>query len=225
MRRVAVLALLVLAVSAGPALSAPQSVSIALFEFKPATVTVNAGEAVTWTFSGPDTNHSVTSNPPGQAETFDSDPGKFPSSSDHPAGDKYSHTFTKPGRYTYFCKVHPSMEGTVVVNNADGTPPAPPEDTTKPRVTSLKVSRGVATFRLSERATLQLRVLKGSRTVKRKSATGRKGANRVKLPRLAAGTYRLRVRATDLSTNANFVRGHLQALYGEVMRRAHAVIA
>lgn len=201
MRRIAVLALLVLAVSAGPALSAPQSVDIALFEFKPATVTVNAGEAVTWTFSGPDTNHSVTSNPPGQAEEFDSDPGRFPDSSDHPVGDRYSHMFTKPGRYTYFCKVHPDMKGTVVVNNPDGTPPA---DTTSPRISSLRVSRGVATFRLSEAATLQLRVLRGSRTVKRKSATGKAGANRIKLPRLAAGKYRLRVRATDLSPNKNF---------------------
>lgn len=201
MRRIAVLALTVLAVSAGPALSAPQSVSIALFEFKPATVTVNAGEAVTWTFTGPDTNHSVTTEPAGQAEEFDSDPGRFPDSADHPPGSKFSHTFTKPGRYTYFCKVHPSMRGTVVVNNPDGTPPA---DTTKPRISSLKVAKGVATFRLSEAATLKLSVLRGKKVVKRKSATGRKGSNRVKLPRLAAGRYRLRVRATDLSPNKNF---------------------
>lgn len=213
MRRVAVLAVLVLAVSAGPALSAPQSVSIALFEFKPAAVTVNAGEAVTWTFSGPDTNHSVTSNPPGQAEEFDSDPGRFPDSSDHPVGDKYSHTFTKPGRYTYFCKVHPSMEGTVVVNNADGTPPAPPEDTTNPRITRLRVDRpGTTTrFTLSEAAKLDVRWLKGRKLIRRRTPTGRKGANTVKLGRtLRAGRYRITVKATDLSPNRNFSTASLR---------------
>jgi plastocyanin len=30
--------------------------------------------------------------------------------------DKYSFKFTKPGTYKYYCKIHPHMTGTVIVN-------------------------------------------------------------------------------------------------------------
>jgi plastocyanin len=29
--------------------------------------------------------------------------------------DQYSHAFTTPGKYTYYCTVHPQMTGTIVV--------------------------------------------------------------------------------------------------------------
>ena len=58
--------------------AAPQSVSIADFAFTPGTVTVNAGEAVTWTFTGPDTNHSVTSSPPVRQSRSIRTPARFP---------------------------------------------------------------------------------------------------------------------------------------------------
>ena len=30
-------------------------------------------------------------------------------------GDKYTFVFAKPGRYKYFCSIHPHMVGTIVV--------------------------------------------------------------------------------------------------------------
>jgi len=33
-------------------------------------------------------------------------------------GDTWSHRFTTPGTYAYYCKVHPMMKGTVVVTES-----------------------------------------------------------------------------------------------------------
>jgi plastocyanin len=30
-------------------------------------------------------------------------------------GDSWSHTFTRPGKYTYYCELHPYMKGTIIV--------------------------------------------------------------------------------------------------------------
>jgi plastocyanin len=77
--------------------------------FSPASLTVDAGTTVTWTWGSP--GHSVTSGtgcvPDG---TFDS--------SIQGAGYVFTHAFTTPGTYGYFCTPHCSMgmAGTVVVN-------------------------------------------------------------------------------------------------------------
>jgi hypothetical protein len=89
----------------------------------------------------------------------------------------------------------------VVVNNADGTAPA---DTTNPRISAVRVGGGTVSFRLSESAKVELRVQRGAKTLKRKTASGKAGANKVKLPKLAPGRYKLRLKATDLSANRNF---------------------
>jgi plastocyanin len=71
-------------------------------------VTVAVGTTVTWTWVGG--FHDVTSA---------GNPG-FPGSGAPAAAPKsFSHTFTTPGTYLYFCSVHGSptagMRGTVVV--------------------------------------------------------------------------------------------------------------
>jgi plastocyanin len=76
--------------------------------FEPANVTVAVGATVTWTWVGG--FHNVTSA---------GNPG-FSGSGDPVAPPKsFSHTFTTPGTYLYFCSVHGSptagMRGTVVV--------------------------------------------------------------------------------------------------------------
>ena len=79
-------------------------------------MTVDQGDTVTWSWAGPDTNHTVTSDP-GQADSFDSHEG-VPTNqvAGPPSGGTYSRTFNTPGTFTYFCRVHPSMKGKVVVN-------------------------------------------------------------------------------------------------------------
>ena len=173
-----------LAVLAGPALSADQTVSIANNRYTPSEVTINQNEKVTWRFDGPDTNHSVTSDPPGQAESFDSDPGRNPSSADHPPGSTFSHTFTRTGSFTYYCKVHPNMRGRVNVTAPGQAPPPggeprpgqPPAGSTgddPPRIGSVRVRppslcarrtrrcrtvAGRLRFRLSEDASVRARI-------------------------------------------------------------------
>ena len=76
--------------------------------FVPSTVTIEAGEAVTW--DNTDTAaHTATGGTPtdGPSGVFDS--------SLIMAGGSYSHTFDTAGTYVYFCMVHPWMEGTVIV--------------------------------------------------------------------------------------------------------------
>ncbi|HEX9365631.1 MAG TPA: plastocyanin/azurin family copper-binding protein, partial [Vicinamibacterales bacterium] len=66
------------------------------------TATVRAGAAVQW-INKDDVPHTIVSTDQ-----------KFKS----PALDtdgQFSHTFDTPGRYGYFCSIHPKMTGQVVV--------------------------------------------------------------------------------------------------------------
>jgi plastocyanin len=73
------------------------------FSFGPMTLTVAAGTTVTWT-NNDDVPHTVVSD---DKTTF--------RSKALDTGDKFSYTFTKPGKYPYFCSVHPKMVAEVVV--------------------------------------------------------------------------------------------------------------
>ena len=92
---------------AGPAsadAARPVTVSIDNFTFTPRTVTVAVGATVTWV-NHDDVPHTATS---------DDEPARFDSKA-LDSDEKYSFTFTKPGTYRYFCKVHTHMTGTVIV--------------------------------------------------------------------------------------------------------------
>lgn len=107
-----------------PAVAAESDVAVGSFKFAPATVTVQQGDTVTWSWAGPDVNHTITSDP-GQADSFESHPTVATAQvTGPPPGGTYSHTFTTPGSFTYFCRVHPSMQGKVVVTEAPPTAPA-----------------------------------------------------------------------------------------------------
>jgi plastocyanin len=67
------------------------------------TMTVAAGTTVTWT-NNDDVPHTVVSD---DKTTF--------KSRALDTGEKFSYTFTKPGKYAYFCSVHPKMTAEVVV--------------------------------------------------------------------------------------------------------------
>ena len=86
------------------AADAPKSaeVNIDNFSFSPATITVKAGTAVTWT-NRDDIPHTVVANDKSfKSKVLDT-------------GDKFTFTPTKPGTYPYFCSIHPKMTGTLIV--------------------------------------------------------------------------------------------------------------
>lgn len=79
-------------------------VSIDNFAFKPRELSVAVGTTVTWV-NHDDVPHTATSA--GASAVLDSKALD--------TDDKYSFTFTRPGTYNYYCKVHPHMTGSVVV--------------------------------------------------------------------------------------------------------------
>jgi plastocyanin len=212
--RLAVIPATLLALGATAAPAAAADVSIANFAFDPSTVTINQGDSVTWTWDGPDTNHSVTSDP-NQADSFDSDPGRTPSSADHLPGSTFAHTFNTSGTFTYICKVHSFMTGKVVVNGPGGEPPP---DTTAPAITGASAKGGrrckpharnckakptTVKFTLSEDATVKLAVPKRPKAGVTRSFKA--GAHTIKLSvkKLPPGKYKLKLTATDAAGNAS----------------------
>ncbi len=78
------------------------AVEIADFAFSPETLTVAAGTTVTWTNDG-EKPHTATH----AGGAFDS--GRLE------PGDDHRETFDEPGTYEYFCAIHPTMTGAIVV--------------------------------------------------------------------------------------------------------------
>jgi plastocyanin len=78
------------------------SVSIVDFAFQPSYVEIPAGGSVSWYNAG------------GAPHTVTSSSGAFGSGTINPGGG-YGVTLTVPGTYYYYCSIHPSMGGTIVV--------------------------------------------------------------------------------------------------------------
>jgi plastocyanin len=158
---------------AAPAAAADRSVDVIDFEFRPATVQIDPGDTVTWTFTGP-TDHTATTP---RSERF----VRFDSRLKGP-GETYARTFDEPGRFNYICTPHPFMRGTVQV----GTDSVP---------ATLR-SRGVRGGRRSVK--YSVRVLEDAvytwklRGPKRRTIKGtlRTGNRSVTVRRLAPGRYR-----------------------------------
>src|SRR5579862_9252774 len=91
--------------AAGPGGPPPGGIEVKIdnFSFGPMTMTVAAGTTVTWT-NNDDVPHTVVSD---DKTTF--------KSKALDTGEHFSYTFTKPGKYSYFCSVHPKMVAEVVV--------------------------------------------------------------------------------------------------------------
>ena len=87
-----------------PTDNSPKAVEVKIDNFSfPMTLTVAAGTTVTWT-NDDDVPHTVVSD---DRMTF--------KSRALDTGEKFSYTFTKPGKYAYFCSVHPRMTAEVLV--------------------------------------------------------------------------------------------------------------
>jgi plastocyanin len=112
---------------AHPAAGDP-GVTIADFHFTAPTATIHVGDTITWTNDGP-SPHTAT------ATDGSFDTGTLS------RGQTASHTFAQTGTFTYICKIHPFMHGTIVVLAATtptttSTPPAPAPATSAPAPTT-----------------------------------------------------------------------------------------
>ena len=77
--------------------------------FNPNPININSGDSVSWTNNDNDI-HTVTSGSdegPSIGQEFDS--GTLGE------GQSFSHKFENPGTFEYFCNIHPSMVGKVIV--------------------------------------------------------------------------------------------------------------
>jgi plastocyanin len=72
-------------------------------KFSPGSITVKAGQPVTWEFKDGFTKHNVV------GQDFASETKR---------NGTFSHTFSKPGSYSYRCTLHENMTGTVTVTAA-----------------------------------------------------------------------------------------------------------
>ncbi len=78
-------------------------VAIANFAFSPKVAEIAKGERITWK-NDDDVPHRIQSAD-----------AKFTASSVLDTKASYAVTFTKPGEYPYFCSIHPTMTGSIVV--------------------------------------------------------------------------------------------------------------
>lgn len=85
--------------------SATARVAIDNYTFKAPTVLVTVGDTVVWK-NLDDDPHTVTATD-----------GLFDSKG-LAQGDTFTYRFNKPGKYSYYCKVHPMMRGTVIVKES-----------------------------------------------------------------------------------------------------------
>ena len=87
--------------------TAGESVTVRIdgMRFNPASITVRPGTTVSWVH-GSQMPHTVSGNAEGMRS------GTLYN------GQEYSHTFSAAGVYSYVCDLHPSMSGSVVVEEA-----------------------------------------------------------------------------------------------------------
>ncbi len=97
-------AALVVLLAAAPA---PKTYTVHIRDdaFSPPSVTVRAGDSVTFV------------NDDDDAHTATADDGSWDSEGLN-QGQRWSHTFATSGKVTYHCTVHPFMKGTLVVRSA-----------------------------------------------------------------------------------------------------------
>lgn len=100
--------------------------------YAPNPINAQVGDTVTWT-NKDSQPHTVTSgegpNDPNKGQGFDSSPNFTPLIN---AQGTFSHTFTEAGEFPYYCTLHPSMVGTVIVAGSGPGPEPEPEPEPEP---------------------------------------------------------------------------------------------
>lgn len=77
------------------------SISIEGFAFEPDTIIVDSGTEVIW-INNHEVVHTIVSQGLFESEVLN-------------RGDEFRFTFSEPGEYDYYCGIHPSMRGKVIV--------------------------------------------------------------------------------------------------------------
>jgi plastocyanin len=91
-----------LGADAVPAAAAVSAVTIANSKYQPKTLRAKVGVPVRW-LNKDSLSHTVSANDNSFSSSFLT------------RNHAFKHTFTKPGKYPYHCKIHPYMTGTVIV--------------------------------------------------------------------------------------------------------------
>lgn len=81
-------------------------VTVKGFRFDPQVARVKAGSVVTWTNEDPSDDHAIQDDAAGL---------KGPDFGPNADKKTYARTYETPGTYPYFCKIHNSMSGTIIV--------------------------------------------------------------------------------------------------------------
>jgi plastocyanin len=208
----------------GVADAANRRISISDYRWSDPDIRVDLGEHVTWYWIGPDLMHSVTGDPP-NALGIDSDPQI--NTPRHQIGDTFRVDFNTPGTYSFTCKLHNAVHGTVTVSDTPGDPSTEPDPVPQSRV-DLKAPRlgalGLADrvvhhrgtrlrFALDERAKVDAEFYRRHRRGPREYAgfetwDGHVGLNDVRIAapskrfEAGPGRYLVVLRATDRNHNA-----------------------
>ncbi|HLI12247.1 MAG TPA: cupredoxin family copper-binding protein [Alphaproteobacteria bacterium] len=77
-------------------------IDIKNFHFAPETLSIAAGTTVTWVNADESPHTIAEANGAFRSAGLDTN-------------DKFSHTFTQPGEFTYICTIHPQMVGKIIV--------------------------------------------------------------------------------------------------------------
>ena len=83
------------------------AVQIHDFAFSPPNLTVKAGTTVTWANQDDIPHNIVSTEKKFSSPVLDTD-------------QHFSFSFKEPGAYLYYCKIHPKMTGTVIVEKDAG---------------------------------------------------------------------------------------------------------
>ena len=193
----------------GTALGANATVDVGSFRYTPSVVTIDQGDTVTWNWVGPEVNHDVYEGipptppdpiPPALFESHPdiADPGQITAP---PPGGTYAHTFATAGTYDYWCRRHPRMIASVVVNEA---PPAPVTPSAEP-VAQLAPPKAVCVSKRNFKIRIRqpkktARIATVKVTVNGKPVTpsleGKRYTAPVDLRGFATGTYEVQIVAT-----------------------------
>lgn len=103
------------------AVAAAHHVMIENYAYSPATITVRAGDTVTWT-NHDEAQHDVVTT---------SGPSSFRSPL-LAKGQSWSYTFSAAGTYSYYCSLHPDMRAKAIAQPAPATTRAAPTITRAP---------------------------------------------------------------------------------------------
>ncbi|MDE1862236.1 MAG: hypothetical protein KGI33_04920 [Thaumarchaeota archaeon] len=93
--------------------------------YEPSVVTIGVNQSVTWINQDKEV-HTVTSGQSagrgGLVYGTEGKPNGVFDSGNIPIGSSWTHKFTKPGTFEYFCTIHPWMQGYVIVKPSEAVP-------------------------------------------------------------------------------------------------------